>query len=353
MWWLFGIGTGLSIVAVVWQAYARIRRERRQFRTAITRSPIEITPFIVGGLMGSILLSIISVSLALFLPTNTLVALGVISLLGLVVSRWHFSVLWLGLSIIPMLTAGTWQLAALLTAMWLLTALLLQIFHVRVASPMIKKTRRGKIIAQYSFAQFYWLPLIVPVPGHWFAAMSWWPTIGVGNTSFGLLFLPLVLGSAFVVRHQLPEPARKHHIHLLYGMSLAMLVLTGLSYGVTQIQPYTGWLVLALTVIGIGLDLLDMGKLNFTKTKAGVLLLAVVPDTPAAKMGLAMGELVVTCNDIAVYDNATLYAAIQTSPTYCRLKVADLNGELRLTESAIFEGAPHELGMITFPEETA
>lgn len=128
MWWLFGIGTGLSIVAVVWQAYARIRRERRQFRTAITRSPIEITPFIVGGLMGSILLSIISVSLALFLPTNTLVALGVISLLGLVVSRWHFSVLWLGLSVIPMLAAGTWQLAALLTAMWLLTALLLQIF---------------------------------------------------------------------------------------------------------------------------------------------------------------------------------------------------------------------------------
>jgi hypothetical protein len=70
-------------------------------------------------------------------------------------------------------------------------------------------------------------------------------------------------------------------------------------------------------------------------------------------MDLQPGDRVLTCNHIAVNNAAELYNAIQKEPTYCRLRLQQADGEIRLAETAIFAGAPHELGMILFPEETA
>ncbi|WP_439645401.1 PDZ domain-containing protein [Lacticaseibacillus nasuensis] len=102
---------------------------------------------------------------------------------------------------------------------------------------------------------------------------------------------------------------------------------------------------------GVNAMSLYLGNNYISRTDLGVRLIAVQPGTPAAKMHLQAGDIVLTCNGRAVRDAASLYAAIQTQPTYCRLKVQRFDGALELTETAIFQGAPHELGMITFTEE--
>ncbi len=43
-----------------------------------------------------------------------------------------------------------------------------------------------------------------------------------------------------------------------------------------------------------------------------------------------------------------LYEALQKSPAYCRLKVKNFEGELKLAESAIYADSPHEIGLVLF-----
>jgi len=40
-----------------------------------------------------------------------------------------------------------------------------------------------------------------------------------------------------------------------------------------------------------------------------------------------------------------------TDPTYCHLRVKTQSGDIKITESAIFEDSPHNLGVMTFPEQ--
>ncbi len=77
-----------------------------------------------------------------------------------------------------------------------------------------------------------------------------------------------------------------------------------------------------------------------SQTITGVRLVAIQPETPAAKMGLEAGDVVLLCNQLPVHNDAELYAAIQAHPTYCRLKVMRLDGAIKLCETAIYEG-PH------------
>ena len=91
-------------------------------------------------------------------------------------------------------------------------------------------------------------------------------------------------------------------------------------------------------------------QLHFTKPYDGVFILGILRETPATKMGLVVGDTIVECNGEAVSNNDNFYRAIQSQPTYCHLKVQDLNGEFRMAEGAIFADAPHELGVVLFPE---
>ncbi|WP_290123374.1 hypothetical protein [Secundilactobacillus silagei] len=37
-------------------------------------------------------------------------------------------------------------------------------------------------------------------------------------------------------------------------------------------------------------------------------------------------------------------------PTYCHLKIQTPEGDLKVTETAIFDGAPHEIGIVMFKD---
>ncbi|MDE7023285.1 MAG: hypothetical protein K2O72_03560, partial [Ligilactobacillus sp.] len=67
-----------------------------------------------------------------------------------------------------------------------------------------------------------------------------------------------------------------------------------------------------------------------------------------AKMKLEVGDIILECNGIKVATGDELYEALQKSPAYCRLKVKNFEGELKLAESAIYADSPHEIGLVLF-----
>ncbi|KRM72347.1 PDZ domain-containing protein [Lacticaseibacillus brantae] len=362
MWWLASISVSILALGGSWfWANRRVAKERQQFRTAIHRQQLELWPGLLWGIVASVITSGIAVSLGVMLPQAIGLGLMGISAVTFLLGGLTFSPAWLGLAGLvyfwPGLQLGiNWipGFASLIGLIALAQAALIRFGRVPVASPFVRESNRGRLVGGYRFRQFFWFPLVLPIPGSWFAALPFWNTLHITAPRFSLICLPIILGASFASRKQLPDAAwRFWPRQFLFGALMAFAI-SGLAYfDVLEASWSLGLLAVAALLLGVSLWRTHFkGQPQLTQTESGVRLLAVVPNTPAAKMGLVAGDLVLTVNGLAVSDNASLYAAVQSSPTYARLKVAQLDGEIKLTEAAIFEGAPHELGMITFPEET-
>lgn len=344
------------LIAIFWQLQ-RLRHERKVFNTAIDRHATGLWAGLIGGVGVAIVSSVLAIALGLVLPQSVWLSFSGLALVALVLSGFGFSPWWFGLAavLVPLIGSefASWRVAALVALLWLGEALLLRVFDPPIDVPTIKMGKRGADIAVYDHRQFYWLPLILPVSGDWFSGLPWWPTLTVGTTHFALIGLPLILGVVLRTKKQLPQHAtRKWAWQYLLAGGLAVLVAVWGWFDGSQL-PAIGLAVLAVGV-GIANRVALHGGVNYiSQTATGVRIVAVLPETPAAKMGLEAGDIVLLCNSLAVHTPAELYAAIQQHPTYCRLRVQRLDGEIKLSESAIFEGAPHTLGMITFAEEQA
>ena len=84
------------------------------------------------------------------------------------------------------------------------------------------------------------------------------------------------------------------------------------------------------------------------ETDEGIRIISVQPETPAAKMKLQPGDVILTCNNRVVNSEKEFYQALQLNSAYCHVKVRTYEGDLRIAESAIFMDSPHEIGLILF-----
>jgi S1-C subfamily serine protease len=89
----------------------------------------------------------------------------------------------------------------------------------------------------------------------------------------------------------------------------------------------------------------------FTPSTKGILILGVLPFTPAHKMGLKSGEIIRKTNGVEVNSEKEFYEALQRNRAFCKLEVYDVNGQVRFAQSSLYEGEHHELGLIFIDEE--
>jgi S1-C subfamily serine protease len=89
----------------------------------------------------------------------------------------------------------------------------------------------------------------------------------------------------------------------------------------------------------------------FSKKNHGLMILGIIPDSPASKMELKVGELITKVNGNLVKDEKELYEALQKNRAYCKLEVIDTNGEIRFEQRALYEGDHYELGILFVQDE--
>ena len=92
-------------------------------------------------------------------------------------------------------------------------------------------------------------------------------------------------------------------------------------------------------------------QFRYSDTEQGVRVIGLRPHTPADKLNLDLGDIILECNRQPVNTEAEFYAALLKSPTYVHLKVRNRQQELIITETAIYNGAPHELGIVLFTDQ--
>lgn len=363
-------------------AKRRVKSERQHFQSAINPQLVEVHHFLVDGCLLGVLMTIISLALGLVVSPiwvviyEVVAAISLIIIPGALVPVTAFGLSWLVYWIMsPELTTvggalqrhgvamtsmsgnlvvnGLLLLAIVLAA----TAVLLRHYDYEGRSPQLQPDQRGKRLVRYQWQQLLVLPVGVLVPGDWLhATISWWPVFMVGERSFSILLLPLLVGTSVRVYKQLPQIAWRQ-LAARYGWVTLASVLVAIIARFAVLSPQ--WLLALMGLIVV----LTWGILaqhryhdrhqqfRYSDTEQGVRVIGLRPHTPADKLNLDLGDIILECNRQPVNTEAEFYAALLKSPTYVHLKVRNRQQELIITETAIYNGAPHELGIVLFTDQ--
>jgi len=221
-------------------------------------------------------------------------------------------------------------------------------------SPKITKSKRGQIVGAHEAKRLWMLPLFLLIPGDVLQLpFDWWPVFHLGANEYSLILVPFAIVFHQQIKGMLPEEAIQLHGRrvIVLGAFITLFSFAGYWY------PLLAIVVAAFAVIGRELLALmaymkdDSLPSYFSKKNQGLMIIGIIPESPASKMGLQAGEIISKANGILVQAEHTFYEALQKNRAHCKLEVFDTNGEIRFVQRALYEGDHHELGILFVQEE--
>lgn len=357
----------LGILYVIISYNQRINKERKQFRVAINKDFYEGRNFIKYGLFFFVMGSLISMILGLTLPTNSVYIYQILIVLAFLINGFSTTSMLLVMTaagilelvvprfitffgdVFPEISGPSWLLLIFISI--LADYYLTRNMKKHPLSPRIKSGKRGRNIATYLGRETVVFPLLALIPsGTLSSTLNFWPVFNIGNQKFSLILFPIFISTSVKVIKRAKERViqdKLKNAELLLGLTFVLIVLTKFMSKLFLIS------LIILTVVSIFLEIkLRKKEKNanswYVETDEGIRIISVQPETPAAKMKLQPGDVILTCNNRVVNSEEEFYQALQLNSAYCHVKVRTYEGDLRIAESAIFMDSPHEIGLILF-----
>ena len=357
----------LGILYVIISYNQRINKERKQFRVAINKDFYEGRNFIKYGLFFFVMGSLISMILGLTLPTNSVYIYQILIVLAFLINGFSTTSMLLVMTaagilelvvprfitffgdVFPEISGPSWLLLIFISI--LADYYLTRNMKKHPLSPRIKSGKRGRNIATYLGRETVVFPLLALIPsGTLSSTLNFWPVFNIGNQKFSLILFPIFISTSVKVIKRAKERViqdKLKNTELLLGLTFVLIVLTKFMSKLFLIS------LIILTVVSIFLEIkLRKKEKNanswYVETDEGIRIISVQPETPAAKMKLQPGDVILTCNNRVVNSEEEFYQALQLNSAYCHVKVRTYEGDLRIAESAIFTDSPHEIGLILF-----
>ncbi|OAK67945.1 signal protein PDZ [Lederbergia galactosidilytica] len=358
-----------SMIWVLLAGFWRIKRERHDFHVRVHTIYLELRHLFPAGILVGIVLSIVSIMLGLTIPLKLLVILAVVTIVLTVIgnARLLSAAFTVG---IPLLLLSSFSLfsfewdfldqmdsnyllgATVMLGLLLVAEGFLMINNgVQDVSPKLRTSRRGLTVGALQTKRFWLLPTFLFLPsGVLSLPFDWWPVISFGQEGYSLVLLPFLLGFQQQIQTELAEAAVKRmgkNVLLLGLLVLAVSIMSSL-----LLPIYAAIMTSVLALIGrIWLAYRHRVRENnnpyyFAPRNSGVMVLDVLPNSPADKMGLKTGEIIQTCNKVEVNNQDEMYHALSKNRAYCKLEVFDNNNEIRIVQGALYEGDHHELGIL-------
>ena len=357
----------LGILYVIISYNQRINKERKQFRVAINKDFYEGRNFIKYGLFFFVMGSLISMILGLTLPTNSVYIYQILVVLAFLINGFSTTSMLLVMTaagilelvvprfitffgdVFPEISGPSWVLLIFISI--LADYYLTRNMKKHPLSPRIKSGKRGRNIATYLGRETVVFPLLALIPSATLSStLNFWPVFNIGNQKFSLILFPIFISTSVKVIKRAKERViqdKLKNIELLLGLTFVLIVLTKFMSKLFLIS------LIILTVVSIFFEIKLRKKEKdanswYVETDEGIRIISVQPETPAAKMKLQPGDVILTCNNRVVNSEEEFYQALQLNSAYCHVKVRTYEGDLRIAESAIFMDSPHEIGLILF-----
>ena len=367
--------TYIFFIASIFCGYLRVKRERKHFSTRNFNVSFEWKTSISYGLLIGGILSVVTLVAGVSIPIEMVTLLSILTVICALILqfRWMSPAYMFGLALIalPLINRGAHSLSLLenlvpkdmngmlpgvtilLSLLLLAEGILVQRNAANHTTPLFVESKRGKRVGAHEANKLWMVPIFLLIPnGPIISDFSWWPTLPIGDSGYSILCVPFGIGFYQLVKGMLPKDSIK-----LVGkqiVSLAILVCLGgiISYFV----GFVAFITVALAVVGReAINYIHKHRdfntpSYFTSKAAGLVVLGILPNSVADKMDIKVGESITKVNGQSVSSVNEFYEALQINRAYCKLEVIDLNAEIRITQSSVYEGDHHELGFL-FPEE--
>lgn len=363
----------VAIFFAIFLGYYRVKRERKFFHIRIVNGWSEVKSVFKIGWVASILLSVITIAAGLTLPVELLIFVSVITIAMMLLFNFHFLsavVTWtIAYSILIWMHAQNISIevfgyevtglafeSSAITAVAIVIGLLLVLEGLLIskdgahyASPIVEKTNRGlKSIAYYS-KKIWIIPVFFIVPSNVIEGyLPWWPLLPLGSEQFSLVLFPVVIGFQQVTRRLLPS-----QFYRKLGSNVRILGEVVVIGGIASYFDYRIAYGTVLVAIVVRFALSFRYKMKERKeiyavapSNDGVVIAAVLPGSPAEKMGLRVGEIIKRVNGQNVLTERELYEALQINAAHCRLEVLDERKEIRLTQYVVHNNDHHQIGLL-------
>ncbi|MDL4839261.1 PDZ domain-containing protein [Aquibacillus rhizosphaerae] len=349
---------------------ARIKKERTHFGSKIFDTFYEAKHTWFIALISGILLSVLAIGVGVLFSYPVILLLSFVTILfsitrkfSLLSSAYVFGFTYIMLLILPTYLADYipdyWleqlqqldlvSFTTLLGLFLVIEAIIMMRIDQNNTLPELIKGKRGKWLGQHRIKKIAMIPLFTLIPdGTIVSFADWWPVFHVNGESYGLMLFPVIIGFEHVIRGSLP-------IKAIRSLSHWILILGLVTIGISIAGYYLPLLTLVSVAIAIiGREFISyrfrlkdqLKKPFFSPESAGVLVLGVIPGTPAESIDLLVGERIMKVNGKPVSSEDEFYQALQANSAYCKLDIRDVRGELRFAQRALYQGEHHELGIL-------
>lgn len=358
-----------SFFFAIFAGYIRVKRERKDFKVRTDPGLHELKKLIPIGILAGTILSILSIFIGLTIPLEVIVIIAISTILLAMIghARLLSAAITIGLPLVILGAAsiGNWSIpyinehinlnylimACILMALLTLTEGILMLKNGLInISPKLRLSKRGLSVGALQTKRLWLIPFLLFIPSGTLPPLfDWWPVIPIGSETYSIIIVPFLIGFQQQIQGTLPYIAIQTIARqtILLGVLLLLLSIAAVYYPAyiptaTALVAVAGrlWIAYRHRVRE------NKAYYYFTPRNNGVMVLDVLPGSPAEKMGLKTGEIIQTCNQIPIKNKQELYEALQINRAYCKLEVLDINQEIRFVQRALYENDHHELGIL-------
>jgi hypothetical protein len=349
----------------------RVKRERKNFHIRAHDAYYELRQLFPQGILIGLFFSIIIVAAGIAVPFATILLIALFTVLWSLTTnvRWISPAYTIGAAFFTMIliAENNWSIPLFSKTFQLLgdkiyPSVVVVLGFMLIAegtlifkngsigtSPKLAKSKRGQNIGLHEGRRLWMVPLFLLIPGNALQLpFDWWPVFHLGSEEYTLILVPFAIGFHQQIKGMLPKVAIQLHGRkvITLGVFVSLLAVAGYWF------PLSSVVVAALAILGREMISLmatikdDNLPFYFSKKNQGLMIIGVIPESPASKMGLQVGEIVSKVNGVLVRDEKVFYEALQKNRAHCKLEVLDTNGEIRFVQRALYEGDHHELGIL-------
>lgn len=373
----------VGLLYAIYQSNKRVAYTRKTFRVNFNRKKFEIKNYLLKGILPGILLSILFLVIGVPLTLNWYIYYQVVTLLLLLLGGYRFihpiftftltSILMYGMDRFSLglpfkqmeqvfslnhysIDLTTLDLNALLSNSLLFASVLLFVstFYLGTKKinelyPILHASKRGKKVASYQKNILSVLPLLIIVPGdviHSFA--DWWPLFTLGETEYALLLMPILIGFRFTISTQLFEEAVSHIQKEFKLLAIVGFILFVVSYFIPESGIFSS---VALILFGLVVLVRHRRRENrwsfrYGPTNEGLRVIAVRTDSPAERLDLEIGDIILEINDIEMVSSERYNEVLSSNRSYVKMRIRRRDGEIILKETPLYDNDYNNLGLL-------
>lgn len=355
---------------------SRVKRERQNFTVRAKDAYFELRQLFPLGLLAGLAISIITIAAGITIPFAAIILIAAATLLLSLITRVRllapaytigaafFALIFLsGKDINLPLTGDLFSsldekiypsIAILMALLTISEGFLILRNGKKGTSPKLIKSKRGQRVGVHEVKRLWVVPAFMLIPGEILTMpFEWWPVFALGDNTYSLMLVPFAIGMHQQIQGMLPKDAIQQQGSLVVGLGILITLIAAAGYW----YPIASIAAVAIAMIGrealtLVQRMQEEGRpFYFSKKNHGVMILGILPESPADKMALEVGELVTKVNGTNVHNENTFYEALSRNRAHCKLEVLDTNGQIRFVQRALYEGDHHELGILFVQDE--